>query len=841
MEKLNGKTAILYLLMLTIALAALPIFGFATTFASQQQTVSTSAMRAAESIDSKMTLFDPTVVKVDKEEYEPGEKVVVSWDIPQQYHNARQVIKAVYVTNTIENEVVLLRSNELLGKGRAEVYLPQWAAAGSVWKIKVSYEPEAKPAHVDTKLPIEWVSRPFKIRSSPVLAVCVDSDGGINYAKKGTITFHTYDKELFGGVDTCVGSTKLQEFYCEPIQSQVIYTQESAETATSQTLLYHLKMIEYDCPFGCSDGACKSSGIAANQPPVIKRIDGPDVLAVDDIGTWYVLAYDPEGSELTYTIDWGQKEQRNMFINTPEEFKNKPIFYFSYAKPGEYWINIKVTDAQGLSAQSQVKVLVRPKTPGPNPTVDMPNTYWTNWKDRDDPTGTGDWETLKDFPDVCQKPLAIECKTVDGELDAFAAGQEIICSTDIGFVCYNPWNTKEPCKDYKVRFLCGQAPEQQPTCADHKGGNDLFTKAITTGIAAWGAKTHKETFADVCTAEEFSTTVMKGFCNKDGYLDKKYVKCPEGTYCSAGYCQPLFQAKIKEAVTCQFAMPTMNYEGATQRPQPSAKPMPMDNECRGSTNPNKDSYEFYCKGEQECTVTLQEKPGTVIYWRSNLGGNAKTVVDGVDEKIFFSGNSQGQILSEGVKCVFEGSTKPQTCYSSVLNGTQYLNYECTGTDACVNWVKGYEGTTIVWKSSCGGYAYTTIDGQNKYAYFSCSEHEKKQLLRAVDDGESVFPQPEERIKLQLGVEQKPTKEQCTDGCPFEGRCISYGIRIINGQASYCDLSGNFAEQKADGQKCQNNYECISNSCVSGICKNVLEDIEENTGLLRKILKWLGIA
>ena len=41
-------------------------------------------------------------------------------------------------------------------------------------------------------------------------------------------------------------------------------------------------------------------------------------------------------------------------------------------------------------------------------------TYcWTQWLDRDDPSGSGDWETLSDFPknQVCLKPVGIVCET----------------------------------------------------------------------------------------------------------------------------------------------------------------------------------------------------------------------------------------------------------------------------------------------------------------------------------------------------------------------------------------------------------------------------------------------
>lgn len=70
-------------------------------------------------------------------------------------------------------------------------------------------------------------------------------------------------------------------------------------------------------------------------------------------------------------------------------------------------------------------------------------------------------------------------------------------------------------------------------------------------------------------------------------------------------------------------------------------------------------------------------------------------------------------VSEQVKCIFNGSISKQKCYSE-------NNYSCSGIESCVVDVKGLKGEKMTWKSSCGGYADTIIDGQNKYAEFKCA-------------------------------------------------------------------------------------------------------------------------
>ena len=72
-------------------------------------------------------------------------------------------------------------------------------------------------------------------------------------------------------------------------------------------------------------------------------------------------------------------------------------------------------------------------------------------------------------------------------------------------------------------------------------------------------------------------------------------------------------------------------------------------------------------------------------------------------------------IKEQVKCVFDGSNQEQKCYTAEQNSRAY----CSGKDVCVADISGYKGEKITWKSTCGGYAYTVIDGNNDYAKFDC--------------------------------------------------------------------------------------------------------------------------
>ncbi|XP_017326314.1 cartilage intermediate layer protein 1 isoform X2 [Ictalurus punctatus] len=85
---------------------------------------------------------------------------------------------------------------------------------------------------------------------------------------------------------------------------------------------------------------------------------------------------------------------------------------------------------------------------------------YTQWFDRDNPTGNGDYETLNDlraeYPKkICSKPLTIQAATLTG-VPAESIGQVFqVYDTVSGFACVNSQQKNgECCLDYKVRFGC---------------------------------------------------------------------------------------------------------------------------------------------------------------------------------------------------------------------------------------------------------------------------------------------------------------------------------------------------------------------------------------------------
>ncbi|KAK1888757.1 tRNA-specific adenosine deaminase 2 [Dissostichus eleginoides] len=126
--------------------------------------------------------------------------------------------------------------------------------------------------------------------------------------------------------------------------------------------------------------------------------------------------------------------------------------------------------------------VVKPELPCDYPTHIQ---CWTDWFDRDDPSGSGDWETLymlyKENPGkICPKPQAIEAMTLSG-LSVAAAG-EVIFQNDAtsGFVCRNRDQPKKKCSDYRVRFSC-----HPPFCGGGVCWTNWFDRDNPSGTGDW--------------------------------------------------------------------------------------------------------------------------------------------------------------------------------------------------------------------------------------------------------------------------------------------------------------------------------------------------------------------
>jgi len=83
---------------------------------------------------------------------------------------------------------------------------------------------------------------------------------------------------------------------------------------------------------------------------------------------------------------------------------------------------------------------------------------WTQFFDRDNPGGYGDYETLslllnENPGKLCKNPTAIDARLVSNNDPYQSANQVVTISTSYGFQCVNSQNSGQ-CEDYEVRFCC---------------------------------------------------------------------------------------------------------------------------------------------------------------------------------------------------------------------------------------------------------------------------------------------------------------------------------------------------------------------------------------------------
>ncbi|MBT3814045.1 hypothetical protein HOG07_01255, partial [Candidatus Woesearchaeota archaeon] len=123
--------------------------------------------------------------------------------------------------------------------------------------------------------------------------------------------------------------------------------------------------------------------------------------------------------------------------------------------------------------------------------------------------------------------------------------------------------------------------------------------------------------------------------------------------------------------------------------------------------------------------------------------------------------------------------------------------------------------------------------------------EDKPMLPAYDetkvDNKPMLPAYDE-----TKVENKPmlpayddSNGKCLNGCDFQNKCLPVGTKIKSGRDGlFCNWNNEMAPQLVEGESCQNNYECESNSCMSGKCMDLEKQLQEQQNLLNKILSWL---
>jgi len=136
--------------------------------------------------------------------------------------------------------------------------------------------------------------------------------------------------------------------------------------------------------------------------------------------------------------------------------------------------------------------------------------------------------------------------------------------------------------------------------------------------------------------------------------------------------------------------------------------------------------QYECSAKDSCVLNISGKKGKTLKLKSSCRGETEIIIDGIyeqaeyicgqdKESFYLTSPLQFVIVKEEIKCSFANSDSEQKCYSD--DG----RFECSGIGSCTADVAGRAiGQRIIWKSSCGGFAYSILDGKNDSAEFDCS-------------------------------------------------------------------------------------------------------------------------
>lgn len=224
-------------------------------------------------------------------------------------------------------------------------------------------------------------------------------------------------------------------------------------------------------------------------------------------------------------------------------------------------------------------------------------------------------------------------------------------------------------------------------------------------------------------------------CENEGYLTEYYcvdekiysdrIMCPNG--CKDGACleEPAHPEPCKDSdVTYIASVPNGVFH-----------PPGEDRYVKGSVTYGNIIYEDYCVKMTPYADSLGNK--NIKYEKSFEGTGVieEGCLDGKKpyETSYFEcliGCKDGACIKEEVaeqiECIFINSDKEQQCYiagSSAAADADEGTTSCKGKDSCIINYKGNKGEQVTWKSTCGGYQYTTQDGNKKEIKFECKTGE----------------------------------------------------------------------------------------------------------------------
>lgn len=331
----------------------------------------------------------------------------------------------------------------------------------------------------------------------------------------------------------------------------------------------------------------------------------------------------------------------------------------------------------------------------------------------------------------CGKPTTI--KSCGSPLAASAKGSYpdnyYACTSETYYKCENPGTADARC-------VGGGGASCMPCPQGCKNGECLAT-SVTPAV-----KVSVPTATAPCIDSDYGRNYgTKGYikthsgehaednCENEGYLTEYYcvyekinsdrIMCPDG--CKDGAClqepAPLEPCKDSDGTNI-VTVPTGVFH-----------PPGEDRYVKGSVTYGNIVYEDYCVkinyyndsfGNENIKYDKTSE-GTGVIEEGCLDGKIPyetsyfECIDGCRD-----GACIKEEIAEQIKCIFINSDKEQQCYIAVSPAAKHAGTtSCKGKDSCIITHNGNKGEQITWKSTCGGYQYTTLDGNKKEIKFEC--------------------------------------------------------------------------------------------------------------------------
>ncbi|OYT35124.1 MAG: hypothetical protein B6U87_00915 [Candidatus Aenigmarchaeota archaeon ex4484_52] len=399
-------------------------------------------------------------------------------------------------------------------------------------------------------------------------------------------------------------------------------------------------------------------------------------------------------------------------------------------------------------------------------------------------------------------------------------------------------------------------------CKDSDKGKDYYKKGILTHtITGYGASIFPNTSIkiemDICFDNK---TLKEYYCSGNNYFFEKY-KCPK--YCYNGACvdeipkssennnctdsdggknyyvKGTLTAKNGEQITdyCsndyyvkEYFCPT-NYDGIDS----------VDYNC---PNGCKDGACINLSGDGE---TTEDDPSKNSYLEEKKINNFRVeegyyvfdiffifedfYIDGVkvdDVQKYYLGGAVHTLYKIPCK---EGK-KLEAFFVNNYSGHQTrTTYDISQYNCDENAQDGFEQT----EEDCPEF-YICPDGITKVEWckkttFPDEYNEEGSITTSASACQCKI-NPQEACPSKMP--KKPAKHSeldltCKNSCQYKNKCIPFGTRVEETQ-TYCSIEEELESQKQIDAKCQNNYECISNACISGKCM----DVEAQLSFLKKL-------